>query len=115
LFTDPTPVNLVEGWNVLSRTVSGAVRTFFVFGDTTAPTFQLDPTCTLAINSSQLADGFLVTGKMVDASNAMQGVTHFFGNLQSLPLQTRSDGTMYLVLEFVITDRAGNTATIDLD
>jgi hypothetical protein len=42
-------------------------------------------------------------------------VSHFFSNLTSLPVYQRADGSQYLVLEFVIADRAGNQTTVDLD
>jgi hypothetical protein len=113
--TDPTPVNLVQGWNAIVRTINGYRYTFFIFGDITPPTFIPSPGMQLVLPISQLANGFMVTGKMADDSNGLQGVDHFFSNLTSLPVYRRPDGSEYLVLEFVIADRAGNQTTVDLD
>jgi hypothetical protein len=35
--TDPTPVNLAAGWNRITRTIAGHVRTFLVYGGDRPP------------------------------------------------------------------------------
>jgi hypothetical protein len=106
---------LSKGWNLITRTINGAPTAFFVFGDTMPPTFTLDPTCVLVIYRAALGNGFYVTGKVSDNSDATQGANTLFNNLLTLPVHTRPDGSQYLLLRLVISDRAGNRATIELE
>jgi hypothetical protein len=112
--TVPTPFNLKPGWNLLTVMVSGFHRTFFVYGDVTPPTFQLDPSCVLTILQADLDNGFTVTGKALDDSQASQNVRVYFGNLDQLPVYTAPDGSHYVILSFTISDLAGNQTPVSL-
>ena len=114
---DPQRVNLQEGWNVITRTIDGATRSFFVYGDNTNPTFVLSRSQPLVINPVLLSQGFSVHGKVTDDS---VGTKHFkkkFNGrlLQNLPVQTRPDGSQYLSLRFRLRDRAGNRTPVNVE
>jgi hypothetical protein len=114
-FTDPTPVNLREGWNLITRNLGGHARTFLVFGDVTGPTFTLDPNLSMKINPLDLKEGFTVRGTVSDNSTGTDGFYLHFANLDQLPLQTRPDGSLFVVLRFTIRDRAGNLTDVALE
>jgi hypothetical protein len=115
---DPTPVNLQEGWNLLTRDIAGQKRTFMVYGDITKATFQATPTLSLVINPLDLKKGFLVTGKVDDNSTGTKNFKKVFADLDQLPVQTqtRPDGSTFdfIQLRFTIKDRAGNATEITL-
>jgi hypothetical protein len=113
IITDPTLVNLHEGWNLITRTIDGMTRTFLVYGETIPPTFEADPSL-LVINPADLKKGLVFEGQAVldgfDPVNTVVGFT----DLDQLPLQKRADGSQYVVVEFTIQDVAGNTSDIKL-
>lgn len=117
LVVDPTPVNLREGWNLLTRPVNGRSRTFLVFGDVTPPTFQLDFALEdmMAINPRDLKKGFRVTGIVGDNSTGATFFQRDFANLDKVPLQTRADGSQFVTLKFRLKDRAGNATVVRLE
>jgi hypothetical protein len=113
VIVDPTLVNLHEGWNLVTRTIDGMTRTFLVYGDTTPPTFEADPS-QLVINPADLKTGLVFVGQLVDESFGSLPIVVGFSDLDQLPLQTRADGSKYVVVEFTIQDLAGNTSDIKL-
>jgi hypothetical protein len=115
LIHDPTLVTLREGWNLITRTVHGMPRTFFVFGDTEAPTFQLSAETKLVINPLGLDFGFNVRGTILDNSFGSMMFHKKFDDLRERPLVTRPDGSQFILLDFTIRDLAGNTTTVTLE
>jgi len=117
LVVDDTPEQLREGWNLLTRMVNGQKQTFFVFGDTTAPEFVPDASRPLVVNPRGLQFGFVVHGHIIDAG-VPHGRTRFrmrFNTLEGMPILTRPDGTQFILLQFEIRDRAGNTTSVSLE
>jgi hypothetical protein len=131
---ESVPRKLHEGWNVLTVTLPSTIdtnhnpnyRTLLVYGDDTPPTFQLDTsTSPLVINLADVHNGstYTVKGQIVDASFgtklfqtsfALNDPTHVFAAYLTNP-----DGTIsttvdpnHLLLEFVISDLAGNKYTV---
>jgi len=115
LIHDPTPVALDEGWNLITRTIHGMPRTFFVFGDVEAPTFQLSSETKLVINPLGLDFGFNVHGTILDNSFGHMAFHKKFTDLRERPIVTRPDGSQYILLEFTIRDLAGNTTAVALE
>jgi hypothetical protein len=113
--TDPTPINLAEGWNLIPRVVDGVKRTFLVFGDDRPPVFTLAPDETLTIRESQVNNHWIhIAGTLTDDSFApiTDGLwiwpdTH--------PILTRADGSRYIALSVWIGDRAGNITTLKFE
>ena len=108
------PVTLDEGWNLLTHQVNGVTRTFFVFGDIEAPTFELR-TQDMRVNPEGLEYGFTVRGTVFDNSFGHMSFKKKFTNLAELEVQTRTDGTQYLMLDFTIRDLAGNETRVQLE
>jgi hypothetical protein len=112
-------VNLQQGWNLVTQQINGQLQTFFVFGDTTPPTFVPDPTVPLTIQASALSNGLTVSGQVVDNSclAGLPGakISQTFTGLDQLPLLQRPDGSNYVVVSFSISDIAGNTTQVSLD
>ncbi len=104
-------INLREGWNVITRQIDGQTRTFLVYGDVTGPTLNLKDPIT-EINPIDLKRGFTLKGKLSDDSFGAKNFKKKFKNLDQMPVQTRDDGTKYLVLEFDVKDLAGNVTKI---
>ena len=111
--TQVTPLR--EGWNLLTRTVGGALRTMLIYGDTTAPEFRPAASMQLRINPLALSRGFEVRGTIVDASVGETGFTRRFTDLLTRPVVTRDDGTQYIALDFQVKDRAGNATDVVLE
>ena len=111
--TQVTPLR--EGWNLLTRTVGGSLRTLLVYGDTTVPAFRPSSSMRLTINPLALANGFEVRGTVVDASVGETGFTRRFTDLTTRPLLTRDDGSQYIALDFQVKDRAGNATDVVLE
>lgn len=114
LVVDETPVDLREGWNLLTRQVEGATRTFFVYGDITAPEFTLNADADLRVHPDGLEFGFTVRGKVFDDSVGDMSFRRRFRDLESRPILTDENGTQYIELSFTIRDLAGNTTDITL-
>lgn len=112
---DDTPVDLKEGWNLLTRDVDGERRTFFVFGDVEAPTFALSPKTVLAVNPKGLRFGITIRGTIFDNSFGRKSFKKKFKDLEQREILTRADGSQYMLLEFTIKDLAGNTTTVVLE
>ena len=112
---DDTPVDLKEGWNLLTRDIGGSKRTFFVFGDIAAPTFVLSPKTVLAVNPKGLKFGITIRGTIFDNSFGHKSFKKKFQDLESREILTRADGSQYMLLEFTIKDLAGNTTDIVLE
>jgi hypothetical protein len=110
---DPQLVDLREGWNLITRTIGGQPRTFLVFGDITVPEFHLDPGIQLVINPLDLKLGFLVKGTIVDNSTGSKKFERRFVDLDQV-LQTRPDGSQFVVIQFRIKDVAGNFTDVAL-
>ena len=103
---EPTLTQLRDGWNLLTRTVGGQTRTFFVYGDQTPPTFTplLQSTTVAAAN---LGRPFRVLGDMHDDSIGVSRIDRLV-SLQGLPVQTAPDGSRFVMISFPIKDLAGN-------
>jgi len=112
---DPQRVNLREGWNLVTRQIDGKPRTFFVYGDITAPTFTLSSSTPLVVNPNGLEFGFVVRGTVFDDSFGTMSFAKKFEDLQTRPIQTRADGSQFIRLEFQIKDLAGNTTNVVLE
>lgn len=117
---EQTATPLTQGWNLLTRTILGATRTLLVYGDTTGPTFAINPNLSTTLNKADLANGtsFVIDGQLLDDSF---GSKHFNitiklndANFVSV-LQTRADGTQFVTISFQIKDFAGNTSMVNLD
>jgi hypothetical protein len=106
-------VNLREGWNLLTRTIDGRARTFLVFGDTTGPSFALNSGVALVINPLDLKSGFVVRGTIRDNSTGSKPFHQRFTDLNQL-VQTRTDGSQFVVIRFRIRDMAGNVTEVAL-
>jgi hypothetical protein len=111
--TETQRVDLREGWNLLTRTVEGRTRTFLVLGDATAPTFQ--STKALTIDPAALANGYRVEGRVTDNTTGETSYSKGFYDLATRPVVERPDGSRYIVLNFRITDRAGNATDVVLE
>ena len=105
--------SLRPGWNLFTRTVDGRRRTLFVFGDLTPPTIL--QARRLAINPLALVRGFTVQEPVLDDSIGKTLVTKTFTDLPSRPVQTRPDGSRFILLDFRTSDLAGNPATSMLE
>jgi hypothetical protein len=81
IVTDPTPVTLSVGWNLIKRTINGQATTFMVWGIQPNPG-QLASVTTLAASSSQIVygQGVTLTATVIPASGAgiPTGVVTFF-------------------------------------
>ncbi|MFT5325477.1 MAG: hypothetical protein ACI8P0_003347, partial [Planctomycetaceae bacterium] len=113
LIVDAAPVDLREGWNLLTRIVNGQTRTFFIFGDVTAPEFRLTMTDEeRRVNPLGLRHGFVVHGRVFDDSTGDMTFRRRFNDLEERPILTAEDGTQTIELAFTINDLAGNTLDV---
>ncbi len=113
LIVDAATVDLREGWNLLTRMVDGQTRTFFVFGDVTAPEFRLTMTDEeTRVNPLGLRHGFVVHGRIFDDSIGDMMFRRRFNDLAERPILTADDGTQTIELAFTINDPAGNTLDV---
>ncbi len=115
VFTDAQPVDLNQGWNVVTRVIDGNPYGFLVFGVVQPPDFVL--TQTPAINPQAVSQGILLVGTRYDDINGSRGVTIKFNGatLASLPVQARADGSQFLLLNFTVGDRAGNETAVAVE
>jgi hypothetical protein len=107
---DPQLVNLHSGWNLLTRTVGRAPRSFLVYGYATPPKFTLNAGQTMIINPVDLTKHLDVYGTVTDATGTWTDRLGF-DNLASLPLLHRKDGSTYVVLHSSFYDRLGGVKT----
>jgi hypothetical protein len=115
LVVDPQVVNLVPGWNVITRVIGGVNRSFLVYGDVTPPTFQINPKLVLKINPLDLSYGFTITGTILDDSFGSMDYHHRFTGLDKLPIQTAADGSKFITITFTISDFAGNQTKVSIN
>jgi hypothetical protein len=115
LIRETQRVNLRQGWNLLTRTIEGQARTFLVFGDVTPPTFQVNANQRLEVRRTEVGAPFILQGTFNDNSTGPRSFSMTFRNLASLPLQTRANGSQYLVLRFEIRDSAGNATIVQVE
>lgn len=113
IINESSAVNLRSGWNVLTRQIDGAKYGFLVYADVTPPKFTLSAGTQLAIHPEDLAKGIVIRGTTVDDFYNGAFETRF--RLDTLAVQTRSDGTRYVTVKFDIKDFAGNTTPVSLD
>lgn len=110
---DDTPTDLAEGWNLITREVNEQTRTFFVYGDLTAPEFHLTMSADeLRVNPEGLQFGFVVHGRVFDDSFGDMSFRRRFNDLEDRTIHTDDDGTQYIELDFTIQDLAGNTTDV---
>lgn len=107
-----TPIR--EGWNLVTRQIDDQTRTFFVYGDTKAPTFTLDPRTDLRVNPQGLQFGIVIRGTVFDDSFGEMHFRREFKDLNKLPIKTDASGKKYLEINFNVRDLAGNTTAISL-
>lgn len=107
-----TPIR--EGWNLVTRQIDGQTRTFFVYGDTKAPTFTLDPKSDLRVNPLGLQFGIVIRGTVFDDSFGEMHFRREFKDLKSRPIKTDANGKQYLAITFEIRDLAGNATSVSL-
>ena len=113
LVVDNQQVDLREGWNLITRDVDGEKRTFFVYGDTTAPEFRLTMSDEqLRVNPEGLRHGFVVHGRVIDDSFGDKMFRKRYGDLRDAEILTDADGTEYINLSFTVTDLAGNSLAV---
>ncbi len=113
-FTEKTTTPIREGWNLVTRQIDGNTRTFFVYGDTKAPTFTLDPKSDLRVNPLGLQFGIVIRGTVFDDSFGEMHFRREFKDLKSRPIKIDASGKQYLEITFSIHDLAGNTTSISL-
>lgn len=117
---ETTPTTLHAGWNFLSRTVNGSLRTLLVYGDDTPPDFVINSHVPLIINTADFNNHAIwkLEGQVTDDSfgsrffrkNFTLGDTHFFSAFFQKP-----DGKSYTTFSMTITDLAGNSKIWKLD
>ncbi len=114
---DTERVDLREGWNLITREIDGHTRTFMVYGDVTAPEFVADPERPLVLNPLAMKKGFTVRGVVLDDSFGVKKFKKKFkgSDLAKLEVQTRADGSQFILLEFRVKDRAGNFTEVQLE
>lgn len=113
LVVDNTPTDLAEGWNLITREVEDQTRTFFVYGDLTAPEFRVTMSSEeLRVNPLGLQFGFVVHGRVFDDSFGDMSFRKRFNDLEDRPILTDDDGTQYIELDFTIRDLAGNATDV---
>lgn len=110
----PERIDLAEGWNFLTVTVEGFLRTFLVFGDIIPPTFVPNSNLERIVNPADLKRGFVVAGNIVDNSFGEKRFKKKFkgSTLTNLDIFTRTDGTNYIELAFTVKDFAGNSTPV---
>ena len=113
--SDPATTTLREGWNLLTRQIDGDARTFFVYGDTKAPTFVLDPKTDLRVNPLGLEFGIVIRGTVLDDSFGEMHFRREFKDLRGYTIKTDASGKKYLTLEFSVNDLAGNMTQVVLN
>jgi hypothetical protein len=115
-----TATTLVNGWNVITKTILGTTRTLLVFGDNIPPTFQFAKGVPTTINRADLDTGasLQIDGNILDNSF---GQKHFTLTIKLndashvSAIKTRADGSQYVTLSFTVTDNAGNKYLASLD
>lgn len=113
VIVDDTQTGLAEGWNLITREVNDQTRTFFVYGDLTAPEFHLTMSPEeLRVNPEGLQFGFVVHGRVFDDSFGDMSFRKRFRDLEERTIHTDDAGTQYIELDFTIRDLAGNTADV---
>lgn len=103
---------LLEGWNMFTFDEEG-LRTIFVFGDITPPTFVPSEKLPLAIHPSDLNRRFFVSGMIFDNSFGSKKFRKKYNPAQLKDMvQTRPDGSQFILFEFEIRDFARNTTPV---
>lgn len=118
--SESTHTPLVQGWNLITRTILGQTRTMLIYGDNIPPTLVLSANSPTTLNQADLDNGTMLnlSGDIVDDST---GSTHFTMSIKlndpsAVSVQkTRPDGSKYVTITFAIRDQAGNTTIIHLD
>lgn len=118
--SEPTHTPLVQGWNLIPRTVLGHIRTLLAYGDNIAPTIELSASTPTVLNQADLDNGavLMISANIVDES---------FGKLHlDMPVKlndpnyvsavkTAANGSKFVTITFSIKDFAGNTTIVHLD
>ena len=113
LVVDNATTDLAEGWNLITRQVNDQTRTFFVYGDLTAPEFSLTMSAEeMRVNPEGLQFGFVVHGRVFDDSFGDMSFRRRFNDLEERTIHTDEDGTQYIELDFTISDLAGNSTDV---
>lgn len=110
--TEKTTTPIREGWNLVTRQIDGQARTFFVYGDTKAPEFILDPRTDLRVNPLGLQFGIVIRGTIRDDSFGEMHFRREFKDLRGYTIKTDASGKKYLDITFEIHDLAGNTTSV---
>ncbi len=115
---ETTATPLVNGWNLVTRTILGQTRTLFVYGDNIPPTFTLGKNAITTINIADLNNGstLIVEGYVNDNSAAPQLVRQAIKLNDAKhvsALQTDALGS-FVVVSFTITDMAGNATLVQV-
>ena len=109
---ETTPSTLVNGWNLLTRTVNGLLVSFPVFADVNPATPAFTPSSPLTVPFASLANGYTLTGSIFDPSGGPTSFTQTFtgAQLQAATVYQHTDGTKYIILPGVTyRDQAGTT------
>ena len=115
---ETTATPLVNGWNLVTRTILGSTRTLLVYGDNLPPSFVVDSNTPSTINLADLNNGssIVVQGSILDNSFGRRSFWQSFKlNDASVvsPLQTDAAGS-FVMLTFTIKDFAGNSTRVSL-
>ena len=111
---ESTNSTLVNGWNLLTRTIGGLLNTFLVWADVNPAIPAFTPTAAdpLSLPLAAIAAGYVLNGTIVDPASGPTSFTQSFtgAQLQALTQYTRSDGSTYVNLPGVTyKDTAGTT------
>lgn len=103
---------LIEGWNMFTFDEEG-LRTVFVFGDITPPTFVASENLPLAIHPSDLKRKFTISGMIFDNSFGSKKFKKRYKpqDLANM-IQTRPEGTQFILFEFKVRDFAKNITPV---
>ncbi len=111
---ETTASTLVNGWNLLTRTVNGLLVSFPVFADVNpvTPAFTPSSPLTLMLPVASEANGYTLTGSFFDPSGGPTSFSQTFtgAQLQAATVNQRTDGSYYIILPGVTyKDQAGTT------
>lgn len=116
---------LQPGWNVITRNILNRVRTFLLFDDTAAPTFQLTSLNPLVVHQADLVSGATLVIQGLVTDNYQPAYTlrkvlqlndpTFVGPLHSKIDPVTGNTINVVTVSFNISDVAGNITTVQID
>ncbi len=111
---ESTSSTLVNGWNLLTRTVNGLLVSFPVFADVNpvTPPFTPSSPLMLMLPFASETNGYTLTGSFFDSADGPTSFSQTFtgAQLQAATVYQRTDGSSYIILPGVTyKDAAGTT------